>query len=347
MLPSRISTSVGSSFWSATSFAMAFGLGALGTLAAPLVAMAAQPAAPARSAAVRIAGAVDLLGLDSLKSGTSGNLYLDKEALSFESDKGAVTVKLKAIRFFAVEHSTKALLRGTPSTMASFAPQGMGQLYSAIRPGAETLTIVYTDRNQAIHMAALSLPKDRKDAVLAVFANAGMGPGGVYFAPQTEGKPRMTQKGTGLFPEAVRVAFPQSSATNLPAAYLAAIYEGMIAQLEKSHAFTTVWRDGDVRAGNRVSTLTMNVVAVQKGNAGVRGAIPVVGMLAGKTLIRADVQLVDADGTILMNKEFKGSRRMPGESIQATATLTHRVSAQIATMPLPGEREHELKTASR
>jgi len=43
-----------------------------------------------------------------------------------------------------------------------------------------------------------------------------------------------------------------------------------------------------------------------------RGAIPVVGMLAGKTLIQADMRLADASETPLMTKTIKGSKRMNG-----------------------------------
>lgn len=288
------------------------------------------------SRTIEIEDTVHIVGLGTLGENSSGNASFSPEAITLRTGKSNAVIPLDAVRAFSIEHSNRTLLRGPAGSILGFAPKGMGQIYRAIRPGAETLTILYTDENEALHTAVMVVPKDRKDDVFEA-----MGRTNLPSDPTLGGFHRTTPIAiNGLYAAqrnstfhtarpAVQLLMPRSSAEEMPSAFLAGIYEETIQELQKSGAFSVVWRDGDVRADPGTMTLTMNVTSVRKGSAGVRGGLPVVGMFAGKTLIRADIRLTDPAGTVLLEREFKGSKRLPGENMKATETLARRVSAKL------------------
>lgn len=303
------------------------------------LAIAAVPAL-ADTVPAEIKGAVNLLGFDAATPNSSGSLVFRHDDLVFAGSKSSGAIPFAAIRRLSIEHSNKGLLRGTKGTVASFAPQGVGQMYSLFRPGAETLTILYVDQTQGLHGAVVLLPKSSRDETLEAFARAGLQPD----TPSPR-DPAATRPGTrGPIPHdtpSLKVAFPASHAPGLPQAYVAAIYETLITRLTEQKTAGHIWRDGDVRANHNAHNLLVTITHAKKGNAGVRGAIPVAGMIAGKTLIEADVQLTDAFGATLLDGSFKGSKRTPGESIAATQSLAQRVAKAVGKVdanPSPGPR---------
>lgn len=289
-------------------------------------------------APVEVDDVVNIIGFEGVKPNSGGRLIFHSDKIAFVAGETTGSIPYEAIRSFSIEHSNKGLLRGTKGMLASFAPQGAGQLYSVFRPGAETVTLLYTDGNHALHAAVLIMPKKRKDDVLAAFARVGLAPGDAAPADVSDpapelGKGRMRPRSTPGERPSVLVTLPVSSAQALPAAYVAGTYEELNTQLAKSGLFTRVWRQGDRRADTDALTLTVDIIRVKKGNAGLRGAVPVVGMVVGKTLIEADVRLADDSGGVLMEKKLKGSKRMVGESMGATKSLAQRVGGSLAKLP--------------
>jgi hypothetical protein len=214
------------------------------------------------------------------------------------------------------------------------------------------LTLFYTDENQALHGAVVLIPKNRKEDVLRAFERVGLTPTEFSGESGADAEP-LDVRGTPVnrsLPHigrpSVILALPQSDAQPFPAAFKAGIYEELVAQTMKSGFFDRVWRQGDDRAGADALTLNLDITEFKKGNAGVRGAIPVVGMLAGKTLIRADLRLADASGAVLLDKEVKGSKRMMGESIAATKSLAQRVASSLADVPGLKKGEPSVEMAS-
>lgn len=323
------------------------------TLVAALPAAAAAPStvpspvrpasssADAESSPLVVDHAIPLTAFDGLKSGKAGRLEIGDGALRFDADGKRREIPAAAIRLMAMEASTKGLLRGTAGTLASLAPNGAGQIYSAVRPGAATLTLFYADENDALHAVVLLVPKDRREAITAAFA--GMGVSADRLVDQLAQAPavsmhrervarRAAREGLATVarsslaaddPRSLHIAVPDSEDL-LPPSFVAATYEALVAQAMKSGRFGTVWREGDRRDEGEGASLRLRVTAYRKGAAGLRGAIPVVGMVVGKTLIRADLSLDDAAGRPLLRQEVKGSKRMMGESIAAATSLAQR-----------------------
>jgi hypothetical protein len=294
------------------------------------------PKVPARQIdGVAIDGAVNIIGFDGAKPNAGGRFAFNGSEVTFGTSKAHYSIPFTALRSFTIEHSNKGLMRGTKGLMASFAPQGVGQLYSLFRPGAETLTLFYADEHDGLHGAVLILPKTRKDDVLRAFADAGLTPAAAPIvrlpdADQSADPGSATRRPMGSSGRHnVQVALPVSSAQGVPMAYIAGAYEELVAQMAKGGSFENVYRQGDDRADVHALNLTMTITQLKKGNAGLRGAVPVVGMIVGKTQIEAEIRLADADGMLLLEKDVKGSKRIPGENIAATKSLAQRVSKSL------------------
>lgn len=282
-------------------------------------------------APVVVEDAINIIGVDGMKPGSKGRLEIGAEGLTLANDKSNSIIPADAISFFAMDHSTKALMRGATGVLASLAPNGAGQIYSAIRPGAETLTIFYRDEDDALHGAVILLPKSSKEAVIRAFADLDLQPGDsarleeMYADPAPQVPAARSQDRRRSARRAVTIALPKANGL-MPPSFTAATYEAMIVEVNKGGIFSDVWRQGDSRADDNALNLTLDITSYKKGNAGVRGAIPVVGMIAGKTLIQADLRLENTTGEVLFEKDVEGSKRMMGESIGASTSLAQRVS---------------------
>lgn len=297
-----------------------------------------RPIAPSLSPIV-VDKAINIIGVEGAKENESGRLTFLEGAVTFLTDKTTSVIPIAAIRSVAVDHTSKPLLRGVAGTLAGLAPNGGGQVYGAIRPGAEMLTIFYEDGDDALHGAVMLLSKSSKPAVIRAFARVGVP---IVESSQIHDgldRPVPQFRKASLYPSSgetrptVMVTLPENDAVAVPTAITASAYEQLVAQSAKSGLFGTVWRQGDRRANRGTLRMTVRITGFKKGNAGVRGAIPVAGMIAGKTLITANVSLIDASGALLLDKEVEGSKRMMGESIGATKSLAQRVTGSIKKAP--------------
>jgi|GEM_PF-1454630 len=305
--------------------------------------MGRRPIERTRSARpIVVDDAINIIGFEDVKPGSKGRLEIGDDGIRLSNDKAEGLIPVDAIQFFAVEHGSKGLLRGTAGTLASLAPNGAGQIYSAIRPGAETLTLFYRDENDALHGAVILIPKSSKDETLSAFARLGIVSGDSSTLASIQRGPSdrrvwVPVMGHGDDPvtarrSTVEIGLPLAN-DMLPAAFTAATYEALIAQTRKSGLFAEVWRQGDSDASPDALRLSIDVTEYKKGNPGVRGAIPVVGMIAGKTLIRANLRLEEPSGRVLLEEEVKGSKRMIGESIAASTSLAQRSTKALSKAP--------------
>lgn len=295
---------------------------------------------PISAAPLVVEHSIPLVAFDGLRAGKSGTLSIDERFLRFQGDRDEREVPLAKVRFVAVETTTKALLRGAASTLASLAPNGAGQVYSAIRPGAALLTIFYRDQQDALHAVVLLVPKASKDAITSRLGSAGLAPGDAAAlrqalasapGPELPDSPRaqrVAAADAAVGGKTLRVMLPSSDGI-LPPSFVAATYEALVAEAIKSGRYATVWRQGDQQDSGDGNYLSLNVTAYKKGSAALRGAIPVVGMIVGKTLIRADLTLADQNGRLLLQREVKGSKRMMGESLAASVSLAQRTMKAI------------------
>lgn len=294
----------------------------------------ADPAVPSIAIKAR-----NIIGFARAKEDGPGRLVITDRAIAFVEEKTVSTISISAVRSVAIERTSKPLLRGIPGTLAGMAPNGGGQVYSLIRPGAELLTIIYSDENSALRAALILIPKSGKVVVRDAFAKAGIaldetvgsdGSIGVASFQPRAADDRISEK---QFRSSVIVTLPQTGPATMPAAFRASAYEQLVAETEKSGLFGAVWRQGDRRASSDALTMAVRITEFKKGSPSVRATLPVLGMVLGKTLITANVSLTDAAGVVILDQEVKGSKRTTGESITATKSLAQRVTGSIKKIP--------------
>lgn len=176
--------------------------------------------------------AVNLIGWDGAEADSRGQLHMDDHGITFVQNGTPHPVAWSSVRRFAVEHTSRGLIRGAGGMAAGFAPLGAGQLYSAIRPEAQALSLLYVDDHQGLHAAVILLPSDSRKKVLMAFNRAGLQPSALLaqaadaqhdlrLDPSPEDRESVAGHG-----QQVCVLFPQATTQAMPAAYAAAVYEG-------------------------------------------------------------------------------------------------------------------------
>lgn len=106
-----------------------------------------------------------------------------------------------------------------------------------------------------------------------------------------------------------------------------AIYENLVEEVTKASGFQRVYRSGDRRATNAPDLLTLRttVEGFKRGSEKKREVTTV----AGWTIIKTDVQLVDRNGRTLMDRQVEGKVRLFGENLRATRDLARKVARLI------------------
>jgi hypothetical protein len=123
---------------------------------------------------------------------------------------------------------------------------------------------------------------------------------------------------------AIQVLMVQSNEVNLPLPFQIAMYENTIEQVEKTHKFQHVYRDGD-QAAAQVPDLVIlhtNVHGFKKGNEEERQVLTV----AGATEIKVHCQLTDKSGKSELEQDVTGKVRFFGGNLRATYDFAKKVS---------------------
>ena len=287
-----------------------------------------------QTGALTVDHVVNVIGTSDLKSNVSGNLVFDESKMSFVASDSTAEVPLKLIKAFSISRDNVPLIGGVKGTVASFAPYGVGQLTSVIRPNSDTLTLVYFDQHQAVHGSILILPKGKGDDVSEVLANVGLASRDY---PQASPVPIEEIDTMALKQEilraqgrrSIRVALLTESADGIPAAFPVGAYEDLISQLTSSGLFENVWRQGDDRAGADTLTLHVNIRKFKKGSPRARALVP----FTGATVIKVNVQLTDSTRNVLFNKDINAAKRIRGESMTVTKGLAKKVKEELTKLP--------------
>lgn len=123
---------------------------------------------------------------------------------------------------------------------------------------------------------------------------------------------------------AIQVLMVQSNEVNLPIPFQIAMYENTIEQVEKTHKFQHVYRDGD-QAAAQVPDLVIlhtNVHGFKKGSEEERQVLTV----AGATEIKVHCQLTDKSGKSELEQDVTGKVRFLGGNLRATYDFAKKVS---------------------
>ncbi len=283
----------------------------------------------------RLKHVVHVVGLRDVKPGANGDLTFDKSMMLFSAGADSVAIPRLSILAFSISHDNVALISGTKGKLAEMAPYGVGQTITAIRPSADTLTLLYRDSSSAIHGCILILPKGAGDAVVTALADARILPTEYPKSGQfglTDTAPQATPTTSTEIERSkpsVEVDLLTESVDGVPSAFPIAEDEELISQLPDSGLFEKVWRQGDTRRNSGTFVLQINIDELKTGSARSRGLVP----FTGATVIKTNVMLVDSSGRTVFQQNIEGSKRMRGESLDATASLAQKIRKELRKAP--------------
>jgi len=288
--------------------------------------------------------ATHLLGLPDTHPNASGSLTVEGGSLRFESSKqGAKLIPIASIQAVLLSQEDKQI-GGTPMKLGKMAaPYGGGRVVSLFaHKKYDEVSLIYRDENGGIHGVLFELPSGQGINVRDALANRG-----ARVAPQEPQKehansevadPGVTDQKSGSAMGvtgkwSVQVDEVSSDDVELDPAFRVAIYENLIATLEKTNKFAQIYRSGDHRAAARDALLIMKI-KVREFEAGseTKRAVTTV---AGATKIKVQSQLQTRDGKIVKEDLVDANVRFFGNNMSATDKLAKNIAGHIKDAELP------------
>lgn len=162
----------------------------------------------------------------------------------------------------------------------------------------------------------MKTPKVARSTALWIFAL-------LLFIPATWGQTQNNDH-PKLKASAIQILMVQSNEVNLPHPFQVALYENTIEQVEKTHKFQHVYRDGDQAAAQvpDLVILRTNVYGFKKGSEEERQVLTV----AGSTQIKVHCKFVDKSGNSELESDVTGKVRFLGGNLRATNDFAKKVS---------------------
>jgi len=122
-----------------------------------------------------------------------------------------------------------------------------------------------------------------------------------------------------------------------------ATYESLVEELNKTHHFNSVFREGDRKAGDVPNLLVLKTTVV-KYTAGSETRREVT-TFSGATKVWVRTQLFTRDGKIVLDRTLDGKVRFFGSNLRATHNLARNVAKMIEQSPLPASDQAVTITA--
>ena len=109
----------------------------------------------------------------------------------------------------------------------------------------------------------------------------------------------------------------------IPAEFRVAVYENLVAAVEKSNKFQHVYRSGNKAVANAPDLVILRTTAqaYTKGSEKQREVTTV----SGATSIKINAQFTDRSGKVLLEKELEGKVRFFGGNLNATSDIAKKL----------------------
>ena len=135
--------------------------------------------------------------------------------------------------------------------------------------------------------------------------------------PARTGQPaQAAPAATKLTASAIQIELLDPGDLPIPPEFRVAVYENLVAQVEKANKFQHVYRSGNRNASSSADLVILHTTAeaYKKGSEKEREVTTV----AGATSIKIKAQFTDRNGKVLLEKELEGKVRFFGGNLDAT-----------------------------
>jgi len=129
-----------------------------------LVVAAAIPELHAQQS-LKVAKAVQIVGLPGVKENAKGTLSVENGNLHFVHNKSVSDVTAASIQDVVAGTDSKKAVGKTVGTISMAAPYGGGRFLSLFRKRIDTLAVEYRDVDGALHGVIFTMPSGKAEAV--------------------------------------------------------------------------------------------------------------------------------------------------------------------------------------
>ena len=269
--------------------------------------------------------AVHLIGLPEVKTKAKGSISFPSGALAFTSPGGNASIA-RATMLRATVGDERMEPGGTAGRISrAIIPFGGGlALAAATNKQVSLLTIEFRDEHDALHGAVFVLPKEE-----ALQAQQQLNLPDVPTKVQPQ-QPACNAGGV-VHANAIRVASIETPGEPVPAEYRVLLYEQLLLRLREQGTFAAIYRDGDDTPGAACAeySFTLTLTGFKKGNAALRASTGPVGFFVGATSLTFHDRVQDANGSDLIDDDFKVSERGDTESLNVADKVARSLTAKL------------------
>ena len=273
-----------------------------------------------------------VIGLENVKRNSAGKLTIQNGAMQFEAGTTDAKVLIASIDDLSIGSETTQAggKAGTVAkTAAIAAPYDSGAaLRLLLRTTVDILTVSYRDSGGGLHFAILAVPKGQgeQQRVQLIAAGAHANAPAAQGLKETRPAVPVAAKvdGQKLSASAIQIEPVKAGDVRIPAEFLSAIYEFLIARVRESGTFQQVFRSGD-RAAASVPDLVTLHTTVEKFKEGSQMKREITTVL-GATKVDVSASVTAVDGRALVDGRIQGKVRFFGENLGVTSDLAKRIA---------------------
>jgi len=273
-----------------------------------------------------------VIGLENIKRNSAGKLTIQNGVMQFGAGTTDAKVLIASIDDLSIGSETTQAggKAGTVAkTAAIAAPYDSGAaLRLLLRTTVDILTVSYRDSGGGLHAAILALPKGQAEQQRAQLIAAGAhasAPAGQELKDTRPAVPVAAKvEGHKLFASAIQIEPAKAADVRIPAEFLSAIYEFVVARVRESGTFQQVFRSGD-RAAASVPDLVTLHTTVEKFKEGSQMKREITTVL-GATKVDVSASVTARDGRALLDSRIQGKVRVFGENLGVTSDLAKRIA---------------------
>jgi hypothetical protein len=263
---------------------------------------------------------VYVAGLQDIKPGSTGNLRLTPDTLAFTTKAAQGEIPFNRMTSVSIGQERVATGGISAKIVRKIPIYGIGTVAgAATNKSVGLLTVEYRDIHGGHHGVVFEVPKTQ-----AAIAQQQL----LTVTKPVPAEQSKTCQGQ-VVPHTMLIMPILSHEIDLPAEYRVLLYEQMVDELKKSSDSVAVYRMGDVSAPCAATKLQLSVTAFKKGNETIRESTGPIGLFAGVTSIKFQIDLVDNIGTQLFEKSLKESAHGDSDSLSVAHDLAKSVSKRL------------------
>lgn len=262
--------------------------------------------------------AVHVLGMPEVKAKENGTLTITAQNLTFNGKSSSSTIDLPSIVALSAGNERVELWGMKGRLMRMAVPYGGGAAFATfMHHQRDMLTVEFVDSQGRYHGSVFYLPGNEAEEALR----------NITPSPVAHHQAANPSCGVaGIEPHSILVKQLTSDQSDFPAAYRVLVYEHIIDRMRQVPA-SVVHRDGvaDSRGDCSQYTMRLSTTGYKPGSQVKRASMGPAGFFVGVTQITLNLEITDANGTVIIHDQIKAAQRGESESMNVIDKIAQQV----------------------